>query len=92
MPDEEKNHGIWRNRPAVQKAFDADPQRAYHVIVQVLTLEGVAEKLAPLIEAGLCPLPTNEEVLAELQDVRARMILCDIDTGPVDKKIAELSA
>lgn len=87
---EEKDHGIWTNRPAVQKAFDDDPQHAYNTLVAVLTLEG-QERLATLIEAGLVPQPTVDDVKEELEAIKGRLELAGVDTAAIDSKIEELS-
>lgn len=81
----EKNHGKWTNRPAVQKAFDADPQHAYSAVNSVITREQAAE-----IEALLIPPPSKEEVLAELAAVKGLLEKHGIDTKSVDDKIATI--
>lgn len=83
----EKNHGKWTNRPAVQKAFDADPQHAYNAVNSVITREQAAE-----LEALLVPPPSNEEVLATLTALKGAMEQHGIDTKAVDEKIASLGA
>lgn len=81
----EKNHGKWTDRPAVQKAFDADPQHAYNSVNSVITLEQAAE-----LEALLVPPPSNEEVLATLTALKGAMEKHGIDTKSVDDKIATI--
>lgn len=83
----EKNHGKWTDRPAVQKAFDADPQHAYSAVNSVITREQAAE-----IEALLVPTPSNEEVLATLTALKGLMGKHGIDTKAVDEKIAAIGA
>lgn len=85
----EKNNGIWTDRLAVQKAFDADPQRAYNVINAVLALEK-ADTIVAAIEAGLVPQPTNEDIKADLEAIRQKLVEVGVDTKAVDSKIAEL--
>ena len=58
---EEKDNGIWTNRVAVQKAFDADPQAAYNAVAAVLTTEQAAQ-----VENTLLPPLTDEEWAAKL--------------------------
>lgn len=85
----EKNNGIWTDRVAVQKAFDADPQRAYNVINAVLALEK-ADTITAAIEAGLVPQPTDADVKAELEAVREKLAEYGVDTAAVDAKIDAL--
>ena len=85
MPDEEKNHGIWKNRPCVQRAFSCDSQHAYNCVAQILTLEQ-AEKF----EAMLCA-PTNAAMRADLGLMRDMLVDYGLSTDEVDKKLAELS-
>lgn len=84
-----KDNGIWTDRLAVQKAFDADPQRAYSVINAVLALEK-ADTIIAAIEAGLVPQPTDEDVKLELESVREKLAKYGVDTTAIDAKIDDL--
>lgn len=84
-----KDNGIWTDRLAVQKAFDADPQRAYSVVNAVLALEK-ADTIIAAIEAGLVPQPTNEDVKLELEEIREKLARRGVDTAAVDAKIDAL--
>jgi hypothetical protein len=83
----EKNHGIWKNRPAVQKAFDADPQHAYNTVNAVITADQAA-----VIEAALCPPPSDEDMRSALESTKATLASLGVDTAAVDAKLAEMSA
>jgi hypothetical protein len=82
----EKNHGKWTNRPAVQKAFGADPQRAYHAVASVITKEQAA-----LIEEILVPPLDNDEIKFRLVQAREALVLAGMDTTALDSKVSELS-
>ena len=81
----EKNHGIWKDRPAVQKAFDVDPQHAYNCVAKVLTPEQ-----AEVLESLLCPPPSADEVIITLANLKEMMEKHGIDSRAVDEKIEEI--
>jgi len=82
----QKNNGIWSDRPAVQKAFDHDPQHAYNVVAATITPEQ-----ASTIEAALVPAPTRAEQIESLMAVKYTLTKNGVDTKAVDSRIAELS-
>lgn len=81
---QEKDNGIWTNRPAVQKAFDKDPQMAYYTVAAVLTQEQAA-----IIESLL--VPSTQEQLNALLDAKSSLEALGVDTAAVDAKILELN-
>jgi hypothetical protein len=60
---------MWSSRISVQKAFDADPQHAFHTIESVLT-----DAQAQQVEALLCP-PMPDTALAEKLVVAEQILL-----------------
>lgn len=89
MPDE-KDHGVWTNRPAVQHAVDVDPQHFYNLVAAVITTDQAAK-----IEADLFPPATQAAIvddLTSLQSARAVLAANSLDTAETDAKIAALSA
>lgn len=81
----EKNHGIWNDRPAVQKAFDADPQLACHAVASVLTKEQ-----AEAVEAILVPEESRDEKIEKLSRIKQALEKLKVDTTAVDAKLGEI--
>lgn len=91
MPKTEKNHGVWADRPRVQKAFDSRSfQDLYQAVNAVITRNQAEE-----IEALLFPAPSNEEAVAEavaeLQAIKAAQEKHGLDTTDTDAKLAEIA-
>jgi hypothetical protein len=84
----EKNHGIWSDRPAVQKAFDTRSfQDLYQAVNAVITPEQAAQ-----LETILFPPLRKEEQIASLQQVREALEKHGLDPKEVDAKISALRA
>lgn len=82
----EKNHGIWTNRPAVQKAFDArNPQDIFQIVSAVINAEQ-----AKAIEAALCPEPSAKEAIEELAVVAEIMAKHGVPDDAIREKIEAL--